>query len=89
MSEAILDRWKQRAAQAEANRDHFTFATQAFNELYAEGFERARITHAEQDGREYGKRSAPGVTPVVEDRTLKFFLYDKADLIARKKAGIR
>lgn len=89
MTAATIERWKQRAAEADANRASFPLATQMLEELRAEGFENARVTFAElPDGRSVGQRSH-GVPAVVDERKLKFFLYDKQDLIARKKAGIR
>jgi hypothetical protein len=90
MSAEVLERWRERASIAEANRASFPLATQMLDELRAEGFGNARITHAAlPDGRSVGKASQGVPAPVVEDRKLKFFLYEREDLIARKRAGIR
>lgn len=50
-----------RAAQAEANRAAFHFATQMVDELRAAGFEGARVTYAAEGERTVGTRGAVGV----------------------------
>lgn len=68
MSE-ILDKWKARAAAAEANRASFPFAGQVVGELREEGFTKVRVVHASQDGRSIGAPSPEGVTPALSRRT--------------------
>lgn len=64
MSEATLDKWKARAAAAEANRAAMPEVTRFVEELKQTGFA-PRVTFASEAGREVGKRDNGAVFQAV------------------------
>lgn len=69
MSEAVLERWKSRAAVAEANRAAMPIVTSIVDELRAH-FPDCKVSFAQEGERSFGKRGAQGVAPAISHSSL-------------------